>query len=96
MSQEGEQMRVGAYKGFAYYSVKLVLLANANVYYVDFSRFFFSGKAVYPFEVLFCPNSDHFRNTFVSIVCEPNLATAWGLRKTWTEDTKLENFFWKL
>jgi hypothetical protein len=30
MAQQGEQMRVGAREGFAYHSVKLVLLANGN------------------------------------------------------------------
>jgi hypothetical protein len=44
MPQEGKQMRVGARKGFAHYSVKLVLLADGNRYEVDFIRFF-GGKA---------------------------------------------------
>ncbi len=30
MAQQGEQMRVGAREGFAYHSVKLVLLANGR------------------------------------------------------------------
>jgi hypothetical protein len=35
MAQQGEQMRVGAREGFAYNSVKLVLLANGSRYEVD-------------------------------------------------------------
>ncbi len=34
MAQQGKQMRVGAREGFAYHSVKLVLLANGNRYEV--------------------------------------------------------------
>jgi hypothetical protein len=30
MAQQGKQVRVGACKGFAYHSVKLVLLANGK------------------------------------------------------------------
>ncbi len=40
MEQQGKQMRVGAPEGFAYNSVKLVLLANDNRYEVDFSTHF--------------------------------------------------------
>jgi hypothetical protein len=40
MAQQGKQMRVGARKGFAYHSVKLVLLANGNRYEVDSNMFF--------------------------------------------------------
>jgi hypothetical protein len=60
MAQQGKQMRVGACKGFAYRSVKLVLLANGNRYKVDSNTVFVSGKALYPFKVLPCPNSDLF------------------------------------
>jgi hypothetical protein len=35
MAQQGKQLRVGAHKGFAYHSVRLVLLANGNGYEVD-------------------------------------------------------------
>jgi hypothetical protein len=35
-------MRVGARQGFAYNSVKLVLLANGNSHEIDFNTFFFS------------------------------------------------------
>ncbi len=36
MAQQGKQMRrVGAREGFAYHSVKLVLLANGDKYEVD-------------------------------------------------------------
>jgi hypothetical protein len=45
MSQQGKQMRVGARKGFAYHSVKLVLLANGNRYDLDFKTNFIGGKA---------------------------------------------------
>jgi hypothetical protein len=46
MSQQGKQMRVGASRGFAYHSVKLVLLANGNRYEVDSNTFYLSGKAL--------------------------------------------------
>jgi hypothetical protein len=65
----GKQMRVGAREGFAYHSVKLVLLANGNRCEVDSNMFFLSGKALYPFKVLPCPNSDLSLHTVVSIVC---------------------------
>jgi hypothetical protein len=51
-------MRVGAHDGFSYRSVILVLLANGNRYEVDSNKLFLSGKALYPFKVLPCPNSD--------------------------------------
>jgi hypothetical protein len=40
MAQQGKQMRVGARDGFAYHSVKLVLLANGDMNEVDSIRFF--------------------------------------------------------
>jgi hypothetical protein len=42
MAQQGKLMKVGARKGFAYYSVKMVLLANGHGsrYEVDFNTFF--------------------------------------------------------
>jgi hypothetical protein len=40
MAQQGKQMRVGVREGFAYHSVKLVLLANGNRYEFDSNRFF--------------------------------------------------------
>jgi hypothetical protein len=40
MAQQGKQMRVGARDGFAYDSVKLVLLANGNKYEVEPNTFF--------------------------------------------------------
>jgi hypothetical protein len=44
MAQQGKQMRVGACEGFAYHSVKLVLLANGgNRYEVDSNTFALSG-----------------------------------------------------
>jgi hypothetical protein len=60
MAQQGKQMRVGAREGFAYHSVKLVLLANGDRYEVDSNTFFLSGKALYPFKILSCLNSDRF------------------------------------
>jgi hypothetical protein len=39
MTQQGKQMRIGACEGFAYNSVKLVLLANGNRYDVDSNVF---------------------------------------------------------
>jgi hypothetical protein len=44
MAQQGKQMRVGAHEGFAYRSVKLVLLANGNRHEVDSNTYFLSGK----------------------------------------------------
>jgi hypothetical protein len=42
MAQQGKQMRVGARKGFAYNSVKLVYqLANDNRYEVDYNTYIF-------------------------------------------------------
>jgi hypothetical protein len=60
MAQQGEQMRAGARKGFAYDSVRLVLLADSNRYGVDSNTFLLSDKALYLFELLPCPNSDFF------------------------------------
>jgi hypothetical protein len=40
MAQQGKQMKVGAREGFAYHSVKLVLLANGNRYEVDYKTIF--------------------------------------------------------
>ncbi len=51
MAQQGKQMRVGSCKGSAYHSVKLVLLANGNMYEVDSNTFLLSGKALYPSKV---------------------------------------------
>jgi hypothetical protein len=51
-------MRVGACEGFAYNSVKLVLLANVNRYEVDSSSFFLSDKALVLFKILPRPQSD--------------------------------------
>jgi hypothetical protein len=59
MAQQGKQTRVGDRKGFAYHSVKLVSLANGNRYEVNFNTFL-SGKSLYPFKILPCPNSDLF------------------------------------
>jgi hypothetical protein len=49
MAQQGKQMRVGARKGFAYSSVKLVLLANGNKYDADSNAVFFSTKILNTF-----------------------------------------------
>jgi hypothetical protein len=49
-------MKVGACEGFAYNSVKLAFLANGNMYEVDSNTLFQSGKALYPFKMLPCPN----------------------------------------
>jgi hypothetical protein len=51
-------MRVGAREGVAYHSIKLVLLTDSNRYDVGSTKQFLSCKALYPFEVLPCPNSD--------------------------------------
>jgi hypothetical protein len=51
MAQQGKQMRVGARKGFANHSVKLVLLATGNGYEVD-SNTFFEGKSPRNFSVI--------------------------------------------
>jgi hypothetical protein len=69
MAQQGKQMRVGARKGFAYDSVKLVLLAKGNQYEVESNTLFISGKALSSFEVLPFPNSGLSWHTFISVVC---------------------------
>jgi hypothetical protein len=48
MVQQGKQITVGAREGFAYRSVKLVLLANGNRYEVDSNTFFVSGNTICP------------------------------------------------
>jgi hypothetical protein len=63
MTHQGKQMRVGAREGFAYHSVKPVLLVNGDrvtgMRLIPFSSIFFIVvKALYPFEVLLCPISD--------------------------------------
>jgi hypothetical protein len=58
MAQQAKQMRVVACEGFAYQSVKLVLLANGNRFEVDSNTLFLSGKALYPFKILPCLNFD--------------------------------------
>jgi hypothetical protein len=47
MAQQGKQIKVGARKGFAYHSLKLVLMANDNRYEVDFNTLFSSGKSLH-------------------------------------------------
>jgi hypothetical protein len=70
MAQQGKQVRVGASEGFAYHSVKLVLLANGNRYEVDSNTFISSGKALYPVKILPCPNCDLVKTyIFVSVAC---------------------------
>jgi hypothetical protein len=46
MAQQGKQMILGAREGSAYHSVKLVLLANGNMYKVESNMFRLSGKAI--------------------------------------------------
>jgi hypothetical protein len=46
MAQQDEQMRVAAHDGFAYHSVKQVLLANGNSYEVDSNTLFLIGNAL--------------------------------------------------
>jgi hypothetical protein len=58
-------MRVGASEGFAYHSVKLVLLANSNRFEVDSNTFFQSGEALFPFKILHSPNSDIFDKSYL-------------------------------
>jgi hypothetical protein len=53
-------LRVGAPEAFAYHSVILDLLANGNRYEVESNTFFPSGKALYTFKILPCPNSELF------------------------------------
>ncbi len=65
MALQGKQMRVGACEGFVYGSVKLVLLANCSRYRVDSNTSPLSGKALYPFKALPCPNSDPFFDTHI-------------------------------
>jgi hypothetical protein len=58
IAQQDKQMRVGAQKGFQYFSVKLVLLANGNRHEVDSKTFFKAVKPYYSFKRLPCPKSD--------------------------------------
>jgi hypothetical protein len=60
MAEQGKQMRVCAYysESFAYYSVKLVLLASRNSYAVDSNTFFLSGEALHSYKILPYPKSD--------------------------------------
>jgi hypothetical protein len=60
MALHGDQVRVGVLKGFAYHSVKLVLLANGNRYEFDSNTIFLSDQALYPLKILPCPNADLF------------------------------------
>ncbi len=46
MAQQGKQMRVGARKGLAYHSVKLVLLANGNRCDVDYNTLFLKWQSL--------------------------------------------------
>jgi hypothetical protein len=73
-------MRVGAREGFAYHSVKLVLLANGNRCEFDSNTFFPSGKALYPFKVLSCPKYDPFWHLFIPVVC--------GKTRSWSNSNK--------
>jgi hypothetical protein len=50
MAQQGKQMRVGAREGFAYHSVKLVLVANGNRYEVDSNTLFLTS----PLSIKYC------------------------------------------
>jgi hypothetical protein len=61
-------MGVFARDGFAYLSVKLVVVANGNRYEVDSSTFvFLSGKALHPFRVVPCHNFDLIEYIIVSV-----------------------------
>jgi hypothetical protein len=66
MAQQRKQVRVNAREGFTYHAIKLVQLVNGKRYDVDSSMFFLCGKALYPFRILLCPNSDP---ELVSVVC---------------------------
>ncbi len=93
-------MRVDAREGFAYHSVKLVLLANGNRYEVHSSTFFFvSGKALEPFNKLTCPDPNLFL-THISIWSLCMKRSKMKIRVTstvfhhglWSMDTKMVNF----
>jgi hypothetical protein len=66
-----EFWRFAAHKGFAYYSVELVLLANNNRHEVDSNTFLLSGKPIYPLRILPCPNSDLIWDKLVSVARAP-------------------------
>jgi hypothetical protein len=55
-------MRVDAREGFAYNSLKLVLVAYSNRYEVDSNTFFLCGGALCPFKISSCPNSYLLKN----------------------------------
>jgi hypothetical protein len=46
--------------GFAYHSVKLVLMASGKSYEVDSIMCFLNGTSLYALRILFCPNPDLF------------------------------------
>ncbi len=53
IAQQGKQMRVGAHEGFAFFSVKLVSLANRNRYEVESNTV---NQVVEPFiHLIYCP-----------------------------------------
>jgi hypothetical protein len=43
MAKQGKQMKVVSWEGFAYHSLKPVLLANGNKYQVDSNTFFLTN-----------------------------------------------------
>ncbi len=72
MAQQGKQVDVDSRGGFAYHLVKLVQL-KGNTCEVTSNTFFSSGRALYQFEVVPCPNSDNFLTHIflkhTSVVC---------------------------
>jgi hypothetical protein len=63
MAQQGKQMRGGIREGFAYNSVRMVLLANGNMFEVDYNTFFLSGEefdVIIPFRIRPCPTLTFF------------------------------------
>jgi hypothetical protein len=70
IAQQGKQMRVGARQGFAYNSINLVSLATVTVMRLNPVCIFMSGKALYPFKVMPCANSDLFQQPIASVVCD--------------------------
>jgi hypothetical protein len=72
-------MRVGGCGGFAYDSVKLVLLANSGSYEVDSNAFLLNGKVLYPFRGLPFSNFDLFlTRTFAFVSCgRPRKQFSW-------------------
>ncbi len=71
-------MRVGAREGFANHSVRLDLMAKGIRNEVHSNKVFLSDKAICPFQISHCPNSDLLLKDirFCSLCPSPEKKTA--------------------